>query len=159
MEIKAQEYTLRSFKPSDASEFFYKTYKDESIKKYVPSVFPKDFLDAYEIVQTYSEGNCKNEFYLAIEKENVMVGFIMSVNLVKMSLDTSAVIFEQYRGNGIMTTVIRCFVNWLKANTEYENLSLQIKNDNVASLKQSKKCGAEFKREDENHKYFDIHIQ
>ncbi|MCR5147246.1 MAG: GNAT family N-acetyltransferase [Clostridia bacterium] len=159
MTIHAQNCTLRSFTLDDVSAFFYMTHNDEKIKKYVPSAFPKDFLDAYEIVDVYSQGDCKNDFYLAIERGKVLLGFIISVRMCNMSLDTSAVIFKQYRGKGIMTQAINVFKNWLKENTEYKTLSLQIRKDNKISLHQSKKCGAKLKCEDEHTYFMRIHIR
>ena len=159
MIIHADNYFLRNIEIDDAEEFFNMTHDDEDVKKYVPSSYPTDMEDAYELIEIYSKSNFVNEFYFAIESFGKMVGVLVASKLRLQILEVSAIIFKPYRNKGIMTVVLKTFKEWLKNNTDYRVLNLVIRKDNLASLQQAKKCGAVLHNEDEEHCFFKIYLK
>ena len=159
MIIHAKDYILRNFNMSDAREFYQMTHDDDKIKTYVPSAYPNDPQEAYMMVNVYSKGDNINDFYLVIEKDNIMIGAIIAVRTIDMTLDTSAIIFKPYRGQGIMTVVLNQFKIWLKDHTDFEIMSLVIKKDNEASLRHVQKCGVILTKEDEENKFYKIYLK
>lgn len=155
MIIHAEQYSLRSFTINDTT-VFYNLAHDYKIKKYVPSAYPQDLKEAFEIIETYENGDCINDFYLVIEKQNEMIGAIIAVRTFSLTLDVSTIISEQYRGQGIMTKVLTSFIEWLKNNTNYEKLSFVIKKDNVPSIRQVLKCKAVLKKENEENYFYEV---
>ena len=148
MIIHAEDgYVLRSFTKQDAEDFFELSHNDSLIQDFVPYAYPNDIKEAVKMIEAYSNGDCKNDFYLVIEKEKQMVGIIIAVRTIRLNLDTSAVIFKQYRNNGIMTIAMNAFIKWLKENTNYEKLCLSINKRNKASIHQSQKIGAIIEKE------------
>ena len=143
----------------DVKEYYQMAHNDEAIKKYVPSSYPSDPREAYELVGTYSQGDCSNDFYLLIEKNGIMIGAIIAVRTIGKTLDTSAFIFKPYRGKGIMTIVLSEFRDWLKRYTDFEEMSLVIKKGNNMSLMQAQKCGVVFQKEDEENEFYKIYLK
>jgi len=159
MIIHAKDFVLRNFAMDDVSTFYSMMHNDSAIKEYVPSAYPHDCEEAYMLVKLYSAGDNKNDFYLIIEKDGIMIGLIIAVRTVGRNLDTSAIIFKPYRGKGVMTIVLNHFKQWLQTNTDYEVLSMVVRNDNVSSLKQIQKCGVTLQNEDEKYKFFKIYLK
>ena len=159
MIIHAGDYILRNFVKSDTPKFYKMMHNDDTIEKYVSSAYPYDLEEAEILVNLYSQGDNINDFYLVIEKNNKMIGAIIAVRTLTRTLDTSAILAEQYRGKGIMTIVMSHFKKWLQNNTDYEVLSLVIKKDNTASLKHIQKCEAILTREDQYYKFYKIFLK
>ena len=160
MIIHAEDgYVLRSFAKQDAKDFFKLSHNDKLIKEFVPYAYPNDIKEAEEMIETYSNGDCKNDFYLVIEKENQMIGIIIAVRTIGLNLDTSAVIYNQYRNNGIMTISMNAFIKWLKENTNYEKLCLCISKRNKASIHQSKKIGSILEKDESDSLLFNIILE
>ena len=91
----------------------------------------------------YIQGNCRDDFYLAVEKEGKMVGCIIAIRIKKTILDVSVLMGKKFRGQGIMKEAMEGFIEWLKENTKYCNLSIAIKQTNKSSLRLASKIGAE----------------
>ncbi len=159
MIIHAKDYILRNFVIDDVDMFYSLMHYDDTIKEYVPSAYPRDYDEAFMLVNLYSKGDSKNDFYLIIEKNGIMIGVIIAVRVIGKCLDTSGIIFKPYRGKGVMTIVLNQFIEWLKNNTEYETLSMAVRNDNVASLKQIQKCGAVLNNDNGTYKFFKIYLK
>ncbi len=159
MIIHTKNYTLRSFTPNDATEFFHMVNGDEVIEEYVPYSYVNTMEEACENVEDYSNGDCKNDFYLLIEKNGKMVGAIIAVRMIGMTLDTSLLVFKKYRGKGIMSEALTAFIQWLKKSTQYESLVLVIRNDNLPSIKLAWDCGAELERELEGDLIFRVSLK
>lgn len=155
MIIHAGEYILRTFTNNDLM-LFYNIAHDQKIKDYVPNSYPEDLQEAYEILETYIKGDCINDFYLLIEKQNEMIGAIIAVRTISRILDVSTIISKQYRGQGIMTKMLNAFINWLKNSTDYEKLSFAIKKDNIPSIRQVEKCNAVLKKDIEDDYIYEI---
>lgn len=149
MKIQAGQYTLRSFQDSDVIPF-YNIAHDDIVKKYVSYAYPEDYENANEMVQDYVLGDCKNDFYLLIEKDSNVIGAIIAVRIVDKILDVSAFLGKDYRQKGIMTIAMTSFKKWLKQYTSYRELRMHINKDNDVSNCQVKKIGGIKLREKEN---------
>lgn len=85
-------------------------------------------------VEIYAKGDCKNDFYLIIEDaEKNAVGVIIAVRTMQDSLDVSAFVDKEVRGQGIMTLAMKSFIRWLKRYTEYTELHMLVRKRNKAS--------------------------
>ncbi|MBR2587994.1 MAG: GNAT family N-acetyltransferase [Bacilli bacterium] len=156
MIIQTGKYILRNFTKSDVKDFFNMVNGDEIIEDYVPYAYVHNMQEAFENVKEYTQGDCKNDFYLVIEKKGKMVGAIIAQRTIGKTLDTSIFISKKYRGKGIMTESLEAFVQWLRKNTNYEAIFLVIRNDNSASIRLAQKCGAVLQREIEEDKVYRI---
>ena len=159
MIIHATNFVLRNFELSDIPEFYEKMHNDEVAKEYVPSAYPYDIEEAAILVNLYSGGDNINDFYFVIEKSNKMVGIIIAVRTIGKTLDTSAVIFEPYRGKGVMTRVLNFFKKWLQNNTDYESLTIVVNKTNTPSLQHIQKCGVTFIKEDDEYRFYKIYLR
>lgn len=158
MIIQAKQQTLRTFGHYDALAF-YRLSHDEEVKKYVPYAYTEDLKEAEEMVEYYSEGDCKNDFYLIIEEDEAMVGVIIAVRTIKNTLEVSAFVSKHFRGRGIMTKAMETFKEWLSKNTNYEKLVMCIEKENVASNCQIRKIGGKFVETLENNNVYEIVIK
>ena len=158
MIIQAGEYELRPFKKDDAINFFNLAH-DELVKKYVPYAYPKNIEEANKMVQDYLKGDLKNDFYLLIEQNEILIGMIIAVRYSKKTLDTSAFIAKNFRGKGIMTIAMKSFIKWLYDNTDYENLIMFIEKENIASNCQIKKIGGVHISKYENNNVYSVTIR
>ena len=151
--------TLRTFSLDDVEEFYQMVHSDLRIKQYVPYAYVSDITETVENVEVYEKCDCVNDFYLIIEIDGKMVGAILAIRTDLVTLDISQMIFEKYRGQGIMKESIEIFANWLKNNTKYENMSFVIKKDNVASLSLAQKLHLQQVYEGEKENLFILKIQ
>lgn len=158
MKIQADEYELRVFKKEDAISF-YNLANDELVKKYVSYAYPEDIKDAEEMVSDYAAGDLKNDFYFLIQKNETLIGMIIAVRTFEKDLETSAFIAKEFRGKGIMTSVMKSFLKWLYENTDYENLIMVIDKDNIASNCQIKKIGGIFEKEYKDKNVYKVAIR
>lgn len=142
MIIYTANLTIRKFKAGDEEEF-YSLAHEEAVKEYVRYAYCKNLAQAKESVDDYIQGNCRDDFYLAVEKEGKMVGCIIAIRIKKTILDVSVLMGEKFRGQGIMKEAMKGFIEWLKENTKYCNLSIAIKQTNKSSLRLASKIGAE----------------
>ena len=158
MIIHAGEYRLRSFTLCDVEEF-YRIAHEPKVKQYVMFAYPENVEECFSTVAIYSRGDCINDFYLAIEKENIMVGSIIAVRMEGKVLDVSEIISKEFRGQGIMTIAMKAFVEWLKDNTQYEELSFEIEENNVSSLRQAAKHNTILRKEHDGYKNYRLKIR
>lgn len=144
MKIQTNNLTLRSFSLNDAYGYYNMVYNDHIIAQFVPYAYVSSLKAATASVQAYHAGDCVNDFYLVIEQEGVIVGCIIAVRSMGKVLDTSVLVGEKYRGNGIMKEALTAFIDWLRCNTSYKYLSLVIKYNNLTSQRLAESCGAKF---------------
>lgn len=161
MIIHAGSYILRSFEYTEKDiKNFYEISHDTEVKKYVPYAYSKNYDEAKETVEAYSEGDCKNDFYLCIQDKNgEVVGAIIAVRMITTVLDVSVLIATKHRGKGIMKIAMNSFIIWLKSNTNYTQLSLVIEESNNSSKRLAEKIGAEIVKEFPNNKKYQIRIR
>ena len=158
MIIHTTNCTLRTFQESDIDEF-YLMVNDEEIQKYVKYIYCKNHHDARIAVSDYMNGDCKNDFYLLIEKDGVLVGCIVAVKIKDSTLDLSACVREGYRGKGIMIQALNAFFEWLKVNTEYTRLDAVVSIYNESSLRMVEKLeGAYCYRQKNDNSYYRIEL-
>lgn len=151
--------TMRSFRLDDVEEFYENVHNDSKIEQYVSGVYVSNITEAVENVEVYEKGDCVNDFYIVIEIDGEMVGMIVAVRTFPMTLDISVIVFEKYRGQGIMKDSMEMFIEWLKENTNYENLSFIIKKENTASLKLAQKLNLQQVSEHEKEKVFILYLR
>lgn len=158
MIIHTDNCKLRSFQ-SDDVEDFYNLVHDEAVEKYVRYAYCKNMKQARISVSDYMLGDCKNDFYLVIEKNGIMVGCIIAVRIKEGALDVSVCIGKDFRGQGIMLEAMNGFIIWLKENTEYLRLDIAINMNNSSSLKLIDKIGAELYKVINDTYYYRIHLR
>ena len=129
MIIHTANCKLRPFESDDVDNF-YAMVHDDVIKEYVPYVYCKNRHDAKISVQDYMNGDCKNDFYLVIVKDDIIVGCIIAVRTKELTLDVSVCVNKRDRGKGIMLEALEGFILWLKTYTEYQNLEMTININN-----------------------------
>lgn len=152
MKFHAGKYTIRNFRKSDTLKL-YNLSKDEAVKKYVVYAYTETIEEAQKNIECYVQGDCKNDFYLLIEDaEKNEVGVIIAVRTLLGVLDVSSYVKKEYRGQGIMTLVMKSFIRWLKRYTQYTELHMLVSKRNKASNQQLKKLNAE-QREHERSTY------
>ena len=158
MIIYTSSCKIRSFESSDVEEFYSLVHED-IIEKYVRYMYCKNLAHAQEFVNDYIQGDCKNEFYLVIEKEGNIVGCIIALKIKESILDVAVCLGKNFRGQGIMKEAMEGFITWLKENTEYYRLDIAINKNNTSSLKLIDKIGAELYRfERDNYFYHILHF-
>ena len=155
MIIYADRFRLRPCKESDTNSFF-KIAHEELVKKYVPYAYPETLEDAKNLVECYSKGDLKNDFYLLIKKGEVPFGAIIAIRTYPLTLDVSTIVLDGYRGKGIMTTAMNGFIDWIKKNTNYRNIVMIINKENVASRRMAKKIGAVLAAEGETDNAYEV---
>ena len=143
MIIHTTNYKLRTFEKTDIDEFYCMVHEEE-IAKYVKYVYCNNRHDARLAVSDYMNGDCKNDFYLLIEKDGVLVGCIVAIKLKEDTLDICWCIRVGYRGQGIMLEALTAFIQWLKTNTQYKYLDAIINIYNESSLRLVKKIEGNF---------------
>ena len=158
MIIQAGEYELRSVRQNDVREF-YNLAHDEMVREYVFYAYPKNIKEASEMVKYYSNCDCKNAFYLFIQKDKKIIGMIIAVRTIGKILETSAFISKEFRGNGIMTTSMKSFIKWLSENTDYEKLEMYIDQKNIISNSQIKKIGGVFNRIRDSNNIYEVKLR
>lgn len=158
MKIQAGEFELIPFKDIDEVQY-YELAHDQMVKKYVPYAYPIDRKAAKEIVQVYSNGDSKNDFYLLIRDKQNFIGMIIAVRTTAKVLDTSAFLIPEYRNKGIMTIVMQAFIKWLSENTAYEELIMLIEKNNIASNIQIKKIGGVFQSLYKNNYVYKVFLK
>lgn len=158
MIIHTTNCTLRTFQESDIDEF-YLMVNDEEIQKYVKYIYCMNHHDARLAVLDYMNGDCKNDFYLLIEKDGILVGCIVAVRIKDLTLDLSACVRKGYRGKGIMIEALNAFFEWLKVNTEYTRLDAVVSIYNESSLRMVEKLeGAHCYRQKNDNSYYRIEL-
>lgn len=155
MIIHTANYELRTFEKGDVDEF-YELAHDDAIEKYVPYVYCKKRRDAEIAIRDYMKGDCRNDFYLGIVKNNIIVGCIIAVRTKNFILDVLVCVKEEERGKGIMLEALNGFILWLKNYTEYQKLQMAINMYNDSSLRLFDKIGAELYRQKNNNYYYQI---
>ncbi len=158
MIIHSNDFILRSFTIEDTVQFYDMVNGDKSIEKYVPAAYTNSWQEVSENVEIYAKGDCINDFYLVIERDGCVIGAIIAVRTYGMTLDTSAIISNQYRGRGIMKEALKTFIMWLHTNTKYSKLSLYIRNDNISSRRLARKCNAHVVKEENDYFLYEIVI-
>ncbi len=158
MIIHSNKITLRSFSGEDAYDFYKMVYNDSTIEKYIPYAYVHNVTEAVETIEVYEKGDCVNDFYLAIEIDNTMVGAILAVRTFPTTLDVSLMISEKYRGQEIMKDSLKMFVDWLCNNSKYKTLMFMVKNDNVSSIKLVEKFNVKLMRKDETSRTYLLYI-
>ena len=142
MEFSTKNYVIRSFSISDSDEFF-EVVHEQFIKKYVPYAYCETREDSREMMADYVKGDCRRDFYLAICKDNKIVGAIIAVEIYKKILDCSLVVSKDYRNQGVMKESLSGFIDWLKENSStILGLDLVIKKENIASRSLAKSLNA-----------------
>lgn len=158
MIILTPQYKLRTFEKNDIDEFFLMVH-DELIAKYVKYVYCKNRHDARLAILDYMKGDCKNDFYLLIEKDGKLVGCIVAVKIKDFTLDLSYCVKEGYRGKGIMLEALNAFFEWLKANTEYKYLNAMVSIYNDSSIRLIEKIeGVSCYRQKNDNSYYRINL-
>ena len=91
MIIHAGNYILRSFSCAERDvKSFYEISHNPEVQMYVPYAYSQNYADARETVKVYSEGDCKNDFYLCIQDQNeTAVGVIIAIRMYTTILDVS----------------------------------------------------------------------
>ena len=161
MIIHAGNYILRSFSCAERDvKSFYEISHNPEVQMYVPYAYSQNYADARETVKVYSEGDCKNDFYLCIQDQNeTAVGVIIAIRMYTTILDVSVLVTTEHRGKGIMKIAMNSFITWLKENTNYTHLSLVIEKSNSSSKRLATKIGAEVVEEFQHNIKYQIRIK
>lgn len=153
MRINTNHYIIRDLCLEDA-EYVLELTHDTMVKKYVPYVYCEDIEDAKEMLNDVSP----RSFYLAICKNEEIVGMIIAIELYKDGgvLDCNYLVSKKHRNQGIITEAMKSFISWLNWNTKYRVLNLSIENDNVSSIKIAEKLNATFQYNNKTSRLYRI---
>ncbi len=147
MLIRTKNFTLRRFYLDDAPQFFSLTSNME-MKKYIPGIYTRNIDEALDHICTFSRCDEEKEFYLAIVKDEKIIGIISACEvLIPNVLDVSYYVAREYRHKGIMTEAMKLFMKELRSRKDIQITALEliIGKDNYSSIAVAKKIGSKIK--------------
>lgn len=109
--IQTERLLLRSFKTSDAEEYFRIT-RDPLIQNFVPYCYEPTLEDTIETIDFYyKNGDCIHDFYLVIQEipTEKIIGAIIATSTTNAELDMSVLIETSSRNKGYMTEALLAF--------------------------------------------------
>lgn len=144
--VETERLFLCPFCLEDVDEYFH-IICDPDIRKYVPYAGCETHESAKKLVETYSQGDLKHDFYLEIREKsnNRIVGSIIAVSVPNSNsiLDVSYLIGSLYRGNGYMQEALLGFIRYLINDCIhlFHFLEFTIECENVSSQHIVQNCG------------------
>ena len=157
MKIDTARLTIRSFELTDLEELF-NLVNDKIVEKFVPNAYCSNIEQAQDNLDVYANGDLIHDFYLAICKDEVIIGAIIAVEVYKGYLDVSYIIGEQCRHKHYALEAMEAFLNWLKENTKFLGVDLEIDKSNEPSKKLSLRLHADPMEVIGNKKYYRIRL-
>lgn len=158
MIICTDNYVVRNFTVEDTRAFYELTH-ESLVKKYVPYAYCENYEMAEELIGYYVKGDCVNDFYLAIVKDEKIIGSIIANKMYDNALEVSAIVSSEHRNKGVMTETMNGFIKWLEQNTSYQKIRLVVEKENIASIKQVEKMKGELYNDNDLRNFYQILIR
>ncbi|MGD1946472.1 MAG: GNAT family N-acetyltransferase [Croceivirga sp.] len=152
MEITFDNYSIAPIQPKDAWRLCNFTVANE---KYLQNDFPETLKEnrtptLADLFVSQKEKQFSNkEEYLFTLKENTnrsVIGLIYVKELFKNpgQAELAYCISYQYKGKGIMTTVVKKIIEWSFFSINLNRLQIIVHESNLASMRIAEKCGFKY---------------
>lgn len=132
MKINTTRLTIRNFEPKDLNQLF-DLVNDDTVKQFVPNAYCSNIDEAQDNLNIYVKGDLIHDFYLAICKDNTIIGAIIAVQVYEGYLDLCYIIGKDYRHKHYALEAMEAFLTWLKKNTKFKGVDLEIERKNEPS--------------------------
>ena len=155
MQIVTRELVLRPFEMKDCNEF-YVLFQQPEVFEYLPGMFVKDVKQMENNIRVYSKCDFLNDFYFVIEEKYTknIVGSLIVVRLMENTADLAIFIADYYRRKDYAYQAISSFFKKLSDMKLHYNIQLNIKLQNIASIRLARKLGAKEMYRDKQYMFF-----
>lgn len=158
--IESNRLILR--KPSNKDAFsLLSILNDEDVNTFVPSLFITSYDEAIgflEILYTY---DYDNDFFFVLEEKitHSLVGIISAYWTTDNKVPISYVCKKDCRGTGFMPEAVEEFINYLKNNFAYDNVTFSINVKNKSSQRVMKKLNIPCKSRRDNYLNYSLSLK
>jgi len=155
MNIFTERMILRSFKTTDAEDFF-KIVCEDDIKQYVPGAYVKTRSHALENIKIYKKGDLINDFYFAIEnkKTGEFLGAIIATRMTQNEIDVAYFISKSHRKCGFMKEALSVFLKQIGGWNKRMEFKFAIDKKNIPSIRLMKSLNIPMYNESDAQYFF-----
>lgn len=154
--LETERLILRPFRLEDAQDMFYGWANDPEVTKYLTWNTHKDIEETKNILRLWISEYEKPErlnFAIKLKDEGNLIGGIDVVGYLGGVGGTPVIgynLSRKYWGNGYMTEVCRCVIEYL-FSWGYPEIRIDAMPENTASIRVIQKCGGIFLQTDKDY--------